>query len=264
MARHSSCEPMRVSVLVPVFQEEATVRELLQRLSECDVARAGFEREILVCDDGSTDGTGRVLEELARDIPGLAVHTHAQNRGKGAAIRTLLEHATGEVVLIQDADLEYEVEDALPLLEKYRAGHDAVYGSRFLRAPRPAGMRLSNWLANRVLTLVANALYGHAITDEATCLKLVRTELLRRMQLECRGFEFCPEVTAKLGLMGVEIAEVPVRYRARDVASGKKVRWRDGFVALAVLFRHARSPRFAQSSSQARPRDPDAERPSAP
>jgi len=237
MGCRRSCAPMRVSVLVPVFQEEATIVELLERLLRCEVERAGFEREILVCDDGSTDGTGAALAAMAAQHAEIRVFGHASNRGKGAALRTLLEHASGDAVLVQDADLEYEVDDCLPMLERFRQGADAVYGSRFIRAWRPTGMRLPNLVANRVLTFVANALYGLEITDEATCLKLVRTSLLRQMQLECQGFEFCPEVTAKLGLMGVRIAEVPVRYRARDVASGKKVRWPDGVVALTVLLR---------------------------
>jgi glycosyltransferase involved in cell wall biosynthesis len=237
---------MRVSVLIPVFQEEATVRELLGRVVACDVASVGFEREILVCDDGSTDGTAAAIARFAAEVPELRVFSHAQNRGKGAAIRTLLEHATGEVCLVQDADLEYEVEDSLRLLRRFREGHDAVYGSRFIETRRPEGMRWTNLVANRVLTWTANMLYAHDITDEATCLKLVRTSVLREMRLECQGFEFCPEVTAKLGLMGVRIAEVPVRYRARDVASGKKVRWQDGFVAMAVLLSHRGSTQLVR------------------
>jgi glycosyltransferase involved in cell wall biosynthesis len=229
---------MRVSILVPVFQEENTVGELLARVVACDVASVGFEREILVCDDGSTDCTAQVIRRVAEELPGIRVFAHATNQGKGAAIRTLLPHAAGEAVLVLDADLEYDVDDALGLLQRFRAGHDAVYGSRFLVHARPHGMRLENWMANRVLTLTANWLYGHQLTDEATCLKLVRTSLLRAMQLQARGFEFCPEVTAKLGRMGVRIDEVPVRYRARDIAGGKKVRWRDGLVAMAVLLRH--------------------------
>jgi glycosyltransferase involved in cell wall biosynthesis len=170
--------------------------------------------------------------------PEIHAFAHDTNQGKGAAIRTLLPHATGDAVLVQDADLEYDVDDALALLQRFREGHDAVYGSRFLVEARPRGMRFENWVANRVLTHSANWLYGHRLTDEATCLKLVRTSLLREMQLQARGFEFCPEVTAKLGRMGVRIEEVPVRYRARDAAAGKKVRWRDGVVAMAVLLRH--------------------------
>lgn len=237
---------MRVSFLVPVFQEAATVGEVLRRVAQCDVASEGFESEILVCDDGSTDGTLESIAAVATLTPGLRVFSHPDNRGKGAAIRTLLNEATGDVVLIQDADLEYEVDDCLPLLRRFRQGADAVYGSRFVRTRRPTGMRAPNLVANRILTAVANALYGHRITDEATCLKLVRTSLLREMELECEGFEFCPEVTAKLGLMGVPIAEVPVRYHARDVAGGKKIRWTDALIAVRVLLeqrlRGARRP----------------------
>jgi glycosyltransferase involved in cell wall biosynthesis len=229
---------MRVSILVPVFREEATVGELLARVAACDVASAGFDREILVCDDGSTDGTAKAIERAAGELSGIRVFVHSTNQGKGAAIRTMLAHATGDAVLIQDADLEYDVEDALILLRRFLEGHDAVYGSRFIAHARPPGMRFENWVANRVLTHTANVLYGHRLTDEATCLKLVRTSLLRDMRLECRGFEFCPEVTAKLGRMGVRIEEVPVRYHARDVAGGKKVRRWDAIVAMAVLLKN--------------------------
>ena len=229
---------MRVSILVPVFQEEATVGELLSRVVACDVSSVGFEREILVCDDGSTDGTASAIRQIAQDVSEMRVFVHARNQGKGAAIRTMLEHATGEAVLVQDADLEYDANDALVLLQRFREGHDVVYGSRFIESRRPAGMRVPNWVANRILTSTANLLYGHRLTDEATCLKLIRTSLLRKMRLQCRGFEFCPEVTAKLGRMGVEIVEVPVRYQARDAANGKKVRWQDGVVAMAVLLKH--------------------------
>jgi dolichol-phosphate mannosyltransferase len=229
---------MRVSILVPVFQEESTIRDLLMRVEACDVASEGFEREILVCDDGSTDGTARAIAAIAGSMPALRVFSHQTNRGKGAAIRTLLPHATGDAVLIQDADLEYDVDDCLALLRRFAEGCDAVYGSRFLTTRHPRGMQLPNLIANRILTATANVLYGHRLTDEATCLKLIRATLLRKMALECVGFEFCPEVTAKLGLMGVRIEEVPVHYCARDATGGKKVRWPDGFVAFGVLLKH--------------------------
>jgi hypothetical protein len=191
-----------------------------------------------LCDDGSTDATAAAIATATRNAPDVRVFSHALNRGKGAAIRTLLEHATGDCVLIQDADLEYEVADAAPMLRAFAAGHDAVYGSRFLDVRWPAEMRIANYAANRLLTGVANALYGHRITDEATCLKLVRTSTLRAMRLECERFELCPEITAKLGCMGVPIHEVPVRYRGRGRAEGKKITWRDGVLALRTLFKH--------------------------
>jgi len=226
---------MRVSVLIPVFQEAETIRELLRRVLASDLSTEGFEREILICDDGSTDGTASIIASVARERPEIRVFSHAHNRGKGAAIRTLLEHATGEASLVQDADLEYEIDDWLLLARRFREGNDAVFGSRFLQTSHPEGMRIANLVANRVLTFTSNVLYSHRLTDEATCLKMVRTSLLRDMKLECTGFEFCPEVTAKLGLLGVPIAEVPVRYRARDRAAGKKVGWQDGFIAMRVL-----------------------------
>jgi dolichol-phosphate mannosyltransferase len=231
---------MRVSIVIPVFDEEAHVGELLRRVLACDVEREGFEREILLCDDGSTDGTAAALEDAARSVPGLRLFSHPRNLGKGAAIRTLLSHATGDCVLVQDADLEYETDDSPALLRAFANGHDAVYGSRFLATRWPLGMRPAHLVANRVLTRTANALYGHRLTDEATCLKLVRTNLLRNMNLRCQRFDFCPEVTAKLGRMGVRIHEVPVRYRARSAASGKKIAWHDGVEALDALLMHRR------------------------
>jgi dolichol-phosphate mannosyltransferase len=229
---------MRVSILVPAFQEERHVGEAIRRLLRCDFASEGFEREILICDDGSTDATAAAIADAALGAHDVRVLSHAINRGKGAAIRTLLAAATGDCVLIQDADLEYEIEDSLSLLRAYGGGSDAVYGSRFLASRYPTAMSLRNFAANRVLTWTANVLYGHRLTDEATCLKLVKTSLLRAMDLRCKGFDFCPEVTAKLARMGIPIFEVPVRYRARSHADGKKIRWRDGLQALSVLVRY--------------------------
>jgi glycosyltransferase involved in cell wall biosynthesis len=229
---------MRVSILIPVFQEEAQVGELLRRVLAFPVDSEGFDREILLCDDGSTDATATAIATAVRGATEVRVFSHRSNRGKGAAIRTLLEHVTGDCVLVQDADLEYEVSDAAPMLRAFAEGHDAVYGSRFLHTPWPASMRLANYVANRTLTRTANAIYGHRITDEATCLKLVRTSVLRSMRLECERFDFCPEVTAKLGRLGVPIHEVPVHYRARGRTEGKKITWRDGVEAMRALVKH--------------------------
>ena len=146
------------------------------------------------------------------------------------------------MVLIQDADLEYEVTDYPAILQAINAGADAVYGSRFMTTSRPSGMALANFVANKILTTTANLLYGHDITDEATCFKAIKTDVLRSLQLECERFEFCPEVTAKLGKKHVKIVEVPIAYHARDLEAGKKIRWTDGFSAFWVLVKHRLKP----------------------
>jgi len=225
----------RLSILIPAYHEERTIGEILRRVLAVDTV--GFAKEIIVCDDGSRDQTAAEIRAVAAHHPEIKLVQHPANRGKGAAIRTALEHATGDYVLIQDADLEYDVDDYPTMLAAVRAGADVVYGSRFLRTSRPEGMRAANWVANRILTTTANLLYGVRITDEATCFKVFRTDLLRSLGLTCERFEFCPEVTAKLGRKRVRIVEVPIAYSARNVADGKKVRWTDGFEAMWVLLK---------------------------
>ena len=224
-----------LSILIPAYQEERTIGEVLRQVSAIDTESSGFDKEILVCDDGSTDATVAVVEERMAADQRVRLVRHPKNRGKGAAIRSALAEARGEFALIQDADLEYEVSDYPALLAAVNAGAEVVYGSRFLATERPDGMRMANYLANRILTTSANWLYGLSITDEATCFKVFRTDILRDLDLTCEGFEFCPEVTAKLGKRKVAIAEVPIHYRARNIAEGKKVRWTDGVEALWVL-----------------------------
>lgn len=233
--------PRVLSIIIPAYQEESTIREVLERVCAAPTERLGFTKEIIVCDDGSTDGTPDVLRTLA-DAGCIRLLTHPRNRGKGAAIRTALTVCRGDFVLIQDADLEYDVGDYPRLLQPVLEGARVVYGSRFASRAYPVGMRWQNYVANRVLTWTANALYGVGITDEATCFKLFETRLLRSLDLTCTRFEFCPEVTSKLGKARVPIVEVPVRYRARTVSSGKKVRWTDGIHAFWVLLRHRFAP----------------------
>ncbi len=227
---------MRLSILIPVYHEEQTIAEVLEKVIAAETP--GFEKEIVVCDDGSLDGTIHEIQRVVEANPEVKLVRHPENRGKGAAIRTALEHATGDYVLIQDADLEYDVSDYPAILAAVSAGADVVYGSRFLKKRYPDGMHPANFVANKILTTAANLLYGHEITDEATCFKVIRADILRSLDLECERFEFCPEVTAKLGLRKVDIVEVPISYQARDVESGKKVRWTDGFQALWVLVKH--------------------------
>jgi len=235
---------LKVSIIIPVYNEFRTFAQVLERVSQAPLP-AGCTKEILVIDDGSTDGTTQLLGEQAR--AGVVIAHHAEvNAGKGAAIRIGIARASGDVILIQDGDLEYEPADYERILTPIVEGRaDVVYGSRFLG--HPVGMALKNRIANRVLTLAANLLYGARLTDLETAYKAFRTPLLRSIPLECRRFEFCPEVTAKLRRSGHEIREVPIRYNARGIAEGKKIRARDGFEALWTLVRYRFSRRAANS-----------------
>lgn len=226
-----------LSILVPAYNEAATVVAVLHKLLDLDLGAAGFEHEIVVCDDGSQDGTAGLVAALALRHPRVRLVRHAENRGKGAAVRTALAACRGDVCVIHDADLEYEPDDYPALLDRLGPGVRVVYGSRFLERRYPEGMALPNWLANRILTVAANLLFGTAITDEATCLKMFDTALLRSLELESEGFDFCPEVTARVALAGETITEVPIRYRARANHQGKKIRWTDGVQAMRVLVR---------------------------
>ena len=223
---------MKISVIIPVYNEFPTFSQVLDRVRQAPLPE-GCCKEIIVIDDGSTDGTAQMLREHTR--AGIVVsHRSTENLGKGAAIRMGITLSSGDVVLIQDGDLEYDPNDYERILEPILNGSaDIVYGSRFLG--EPIGMALKNRIANRILTATANLLYDANLTDEATAYKAFRTSVLRELHLECRRFEFCPEVTAKMRRLGHTIHEVPIHYNARGIAEGKKIRARDGFRALWTL-----------------------------
>ncbi len=217
-----------LSVLIPAYNERDTIVEALRRVREL-----GPDVEIIVVDDASSDGTGAILEQEA----GIVYVRHEQNQGKGAAIRTALSRVTGDVVAIQDADLEYNPQDLLRLMQPIVAGEcQVVYGSRFLNG-RPR-MALPNYICNRLLALTANLLFGARITDEATCYKVFSAKLITALPLECRRFEFCPEVTARICKKGERIVELPIQYEPRTYDSGKKIRWWDGVSALWTLLKY--------------------------
>ena len=221
---------MKLAVIVPAFNEASTISEVVRRLRSVPM-----DKEIIVVDDASSDGTAEVLKKMAG--PDLVVIRHEHNQGKGAAIRTALPRVTAEAVVIQDADLEYAPEQLPDLLKPIEEGRaDAVYGSRFMGSID--GMRLANYLANKMLAWSATLLYGQRITDEATCYKAFRADLIKGMNLTCKRFEFCPEVTAKFLRSGVKIHEVPIRYTARTFEHGKKISAWDGIVALWTLVKY--------------------------
>ena len=221
-----------LSVLMPVYNERNTLVPLLER-----IRAVPMDKEILIVDDGSTDGTRELLRcEIEGVYPEIKIFYHAQNRGKGAAIRTAIPHAIGKYCLIQDGDLEYDPQDYAPMVAAFEAQNaDVVYGSRFLNG-WPA-MRPLNKLVNKLLAGMVRVLYGSPMTDEATCYKAFKTEILQSLPLTCRRFEFCPEVTAKALRRGYRIVEVPISYTARSMADGKKIRWTDGVSAIWTLVR---------------------------
>jgi dolichol-phosphate mannosyltransferase len=222
-----------LSVIIPVFNERDNIRNILDRVRAVDVPK-----EILIVDDASTDGTRELLAtEVEGRFPDVRVLHHAQNMGKGMCIRTAIPEAAGEYTIIQDGDLEYQPEDYLIILKAFQSEKtDAVYGSRFMHG-WPA-MRPANRLVNKLLAWMVRAFYRTPMTDEATCYKAFRTEVLRSIPLTCRRFEFCPEVTAKLIRRGHRIVEVPIQYEARSMAQGKKIRWTDGVEAIWTLVKY--------------------------
>jgi glycosyltransferase involved in cell wall biosynthesis len=228
-----------LSIIVPVYNEEATLERLLEKLVRLKLVN-GAGKEIIIVNDDSRDGSETIAKGAIARYPETSIKyaRHETNSGKGMAIRTGLRLATGDYVVIQDADLEYEPEDLNPLLNYLMENEQkVVYGSRFLNRENKHSSRMFYW-GGQLVSWVASVLFRQRLTDEPTCYKMFDTALLKSVQLRCTGFEFCPEVTAKVSKLGYKIKELPVRYYPRSVGEGKKIKWNDGVEAIWVLLKY--------------------------
>ena len=224
---------MKLSVVTPVYNERATIEEILRR-----VEAVGLVDEIIIVDDGSTDGTRELLQEIAPNYPIMRLILHQHNQGKGAAVRTGIQAACSELILIQDADLEYDPRDYSALLRPIEEGvADVVYGSRFLGAPRRSTM-FWHMVANKLLTLMTNILYNSILSDMETGYKLFKSEVIKSIPLRASRFDFEPEVTAKLLKRRIRIFEVPISFNPREYSEGKKIGLGDAFTAAWTLLKY--------------------------
>ncbi len=236
-----------LSIIIPAYNEEKSVNELLERVKAVDLGMLDVEKELIVVNDGSKDNTADIVRKNHKDV---LLLDHPENLGKGAAIRTGIAKAKGDIILVQDADLEYEPCEYSVLLKPILNGEaHVVFGSRYISIDQKrrnyeflkkqhAGAYGLFYLGGRLLTFVTNFLYGAGITDEATCYKMFKREVLKKMKLDCERFEFCPEVTAKTIRAGYKIKEVPISYYPRSIKEGKKIKFKDGIQALWTLLKY--------------------------
>jgi dolichol-phosphate mannosyltransferase len=227
-----------LSVIIPVYNEEKTIIKLLESIENVNLSDLGMKKEVIVIDDGSTDKTVENIEKEEKKYHYILLK-HPKNRGKGSGIRTGIAAASGDIILIQDADLEYDPQDYRVLVKPILDGKaDVVYGSRRLKKENRQHSGFSFYVGGTFLTWFTNLLYGTKITDEPTCYKVFKRDVIKNMKLECRRFEFCPEVTAKVAKRRIKIYEVPISYFPRHKREGKKINWKDGFQAVWTLLRY--------------------------
>ncbi len=238
----------KLSIIIPAYNEEKSIKELLEKVLAVDLKDLHLEKEMIVVDDGSSDTTVEKIKEIQKKHSNIVLLKHEKNIGKGAAIRTGIKESTGDIILIQDADLEYEPNEYLKLLKPFENPEtNVVYGTRYkiiseeqktnLRFKHKKGYILA-YVGGRILTFLTNVLYNAKISDEATCYKVFRTKALKTIKLDCTKFEFCPEVTAKICKKGYKIKEVPISYKPRTFEEGKKINYKDGFQAIWTLIKY--------------------------
>lgn len=223
----------KITVLIPIFNEVNTLKIILQKVEEANFC--GLEKEVILIDDFSTDGTREILKEFENKYP---IFYHDKNMGKGAALRTGFEHMTGDIVVIQDADLEYEPEDYEPLIQLILNGKaDVAYGSRLSGGKPSRSFMFTHLLGNKLLTLMTNVLYNTTLTDMETCYKAFKTDFIKGIEIKSNRFDFEPEITAKVLKRGARLYELPISYYGREYDEGKKITWKDGVHAILALIK---------------------------
>jgi glycosyltransferase involved in cell wall biosynthesis len=226
-----------LSVLIPVYNEAKTVVQVLEMVVKAP--SYDLTKELIVVDDGSTDGTREILKNLDATIYGAKIFFHEHNQGKGAALRTAQKEATGDLIIIQDADLEYDPREYEELLKPILEGRaDVVYGSRLCGGKPTRAFKIMHYFGNKFLSLLTNILYNCTLTDMETCYKVFRADIFKKVNIKSNRFEFEPEITAKVLKQGVRLYELPISYYGRNYDEGKKITWKDGFGAIGALIKY--------------------------
>lgn len=226
----------KISVIIPVYNEISTLKEILEQVKNADLC--SLEKEIIMVDDASVDGTRELLKEL-EETQQYKIYYHAKNMGKGAAIRTALSYTTGDIIIIQDADLEYDPKDYTELIRLIIEDKaDVVYGSRLTGSKPARSFKFLHLIGNKFLTLLTNLLYDTTLTDMETCYKAFRADVIKNITIKSNRFDFEPEITAKVLKRKYHLYEAPISYYGRDYNEGKKITWKDGFGAIRALIKY--------------------------